>query len=92
MLITQALGTQIDLFCFSIENDGSSLNIRHPAPPGMLFRMAYPMAEVCRFATDIAFCSQVANSFSINRLDNRSRIIPQLRDCKKEMDEASSFL
>jgi hypothetical protein len=67
MLITQALGTQTNLFWLSIDNDGSPLDIRHPAPPGMLFRMAYPMAEMCRFATDIAFCSQIANSFSLNR-------------------------
>lgn len=66
MLITQALGTQIELFWFTVEDDGSSLNIRHPASPGMLFRMAYPMAEVCRFATDITFCSQIANSFSLS--------------------------
>ncbi|OGN91362.1 MAG: hypothetical protein A2Z75_05035 [Chloroflexi bacterium RBG_13_50_10] len=67
MLTAQALGTQIKLFGFPIQKNGSSLDIRHPAPPGMLLRMAYPMAEVCRFATDIAFCSQIANSFSLSR-------------------------
>ena len=67
MLSAQALGTQIKLFWFPIKKNGSPLDIRQPAPPRMLLRMAYPMAEVCRFATDIAFCSQIANSFSLRR-------------------------
>jgi len=67
MLSAQALGTQIKLFWFPVKKNGSPLYIRQPAPPGMLLRMTYPMAEVCRFATDIAFISQIANSFSESR-------------------------
>jgi hypothetical protein len=67
MLITQALGTQIELLWFTIEDDSSSLDIRHPAPSGMLFRVAYPVAEVGRFATNITFRSQIANSFSLSQ-------------------------
>jgi len=67
MLTAQALCTQIKLFWFSIEKNGRALNIRHPASPGMLLRVAYPMAEVCRFATNIAFCSQIDNSFYLSR-------------------------
>jgi hypothetical protein len=67
MLSAQALGTQIKLFWFPIKKNRGPLDIWQPAPPRMLLRMAYPMAEVCRFATDIAFCSQIANSFSLSR-------------------------
>jgi len=67
MLTAQALGTQIKLFWFPIKKNRGPLDIRQPAPPGMLLRMAYPMAEVCLFVTDIAFCSQIANSFSESR-------------------------
>jgi hypothetical protein len=67
MLTAQALGTQIKLFWFPIKKNRGSLNIGQPASPGMLLRMAYPMAEVCLFVTDIAFCSQIANSFSESR-------------------------
>jgi len=60
--------------------------------------MAYLIAEGCRLATEVAFCSQTINSFLQMRLfsyptgigakqvtlDNRSRIIPQFADYKKE--------
>jgi len=62
MLTAQAAGTQIKLFWFSINHDSSCLNIRQPASSGMLFGVAYPVTEVCCFATDIAFCSQMVNS------------------------------
>jgi hypothetical protein len=55
MLAAQAAGTQIKLFLFPFEHNGSWLDVGQPASSGMLLRMAYPMAEVCRFATDIAF-------------------------------------
>jgi hypothetical protein len=64
MLTAQAAGTQIKLFWFSINNDSGFLNIRQPASSGMLFGVAYPVTEVCCFATDIAFCSQMVNSLS----------------------------
>ena len=67
MLTAQALGTQIKLVWFPIKKNRGPLDIRQPASPGMLLRMAYPMAEVCLFATDITFCSQIANSFSESR-------------------------
>jgi hypothetical protein len=64
MLTAQAAGTHIKLFRFPIKHNCSWLDIGQPASSGMLLRMAYPMAEVYRFATDIAFCSQIVNSFS----------------------------
>ncbi len=64
MLSAQAAGTQIKLLRFSINHDSGCLNIRQPASSGMLFRMAYPITEVCCFAADIAFCSQMVNSLS----------------------------
>jgi hypothetical protein len=63
MLTAQAAGTQIELFRFPIKHNRSWLNIRQPASSGMLFRVAYPMTEVCCFATDVAFRSQMVNSF-----------------------------
>ncbi len=64
MLTAQAAGTQINLLRFPVNHNSGWLDIGQPAPSGMLLRMAYPMAEVCRFATDIAFCSQIVSSFS----------------------------
>jgi hypothetical protein len=66
MLTAQAAGTQIDSFWFPIKYNRSWLDIGQPASSGMLFRVAYPVAEVCCFATDVAFCSQIVNSFSTN--------------------------
>jgi hypothetical protein len=66
MLTAQAAGTQIKLLWFSIKHNSGWLNIRQPASSGMLFRVAYPMTEVYCFATDIAFCSQMVNSFFTN--------------------------
>jgi len=87
MLTAQATSTQIKLFLFSINHYRSWLNIRQPASSGMLFRVAYPMTEVYCFATYIALCSQMIDSFFANlqvALDNRSRIIPQFADYTKE--------
>jgi hypothetical protein len=67
MLTTQARCTQIKLFRLPADNNGSPLNIGQPAAPGVLLGMANPMAEMCSFATDIAFCSQIANSLYPNR-------------------------
>jgi hypothetical protein len=64
MLTAQAAGAQINLLRFSINHNSGCLNIRQPASSGMLFRVAYPVTEVGCFATDIAFCSQMVNSFS----------------------------
>jgi hypothetical protein len=64
MLTAQAASTQINLFRFSINHDSSRLNIRQPAPFGVLFRVAYPVTGVCCLATDIAFRSQMINSLS----------------------------
>jgi hypothetical protein len=64
MLAAQAASAQVNLLRFPIKHNSGWLDIGKPAPSGMLLRMAYPMAEVCRFATDIAFCSQIVNSFS----------------------------
>jgi hypothetical protein len=66
MLTAQAAGTQIEPFGFPIKHNRSWLNIRQPASSGMLFRVAYPMTEVCCFAADVAFRSQMVNSFSIS--------------------------
>jgi hypothetical protein len=68
MLTAQAAGTQIKLFRFPIKHNSSWLNIRQPASSGVLFRVAYPVTEVCCFATDIAFCSQVVNSLFTNEI------------------------
>ena len=66
MLSAHTLSAKVNLFRFSINNDGSTLDVRQPAPSGMLFRVTYPVAEVYSFATDIAFISQIANSFYLN--------------------------
>jgi len=66
MLTAQTAGTQINLLRLPVNYNSGWLDIGQPASPGMLLRMAYPMAEMCRFATDIAFCSQIVNSFSTN--------------------------
>jgi hypothetical protein len=66
MLSPHAPSAEINLFRFSIDNNSSALDIRKPAPSGMLFRVTYPVAEVYSFATDIAFISQIANSFYLN--------------------------
>jgi hypothetical protein len=66
MLTAQAAGTQVKLFLFTVKHNCSGLDIGQPASSGMLLRMAYPMAKVYRFATDIAFCSQTVNSFFTN--------------------------
>ncbi len=67
MLTAQTAGTQIEPFLFSIKDNSRWLNIRKPASSGMLLRMAYPMAEVYCFATYIASCRQIVNSFSASR-------------------------
>ena len=64
MLTAQAAGAQINSFRFPVKYNCSWLDVGQPAPSGMLFGMAYPVAEVYRFATDVAFCSQIVNSFS----------------------------
>jgi hypothetical protein len=64
MLSAQAAGTQVKLLRFSFDHNSGWLNIRQPASSCMLFGVAYPITEVCCFATDIAFCSQMVNSFS----------------------------
>jgi hypothetical protein len=66
MSVAQAAGTQIKLFRFSVEHNSSWLDIRQPASSGMLFRVAYPITEVYCFATYIAFCSQMVDSFFAN--------------------------
>ncbi|OGO60038.1 MAG: hypothetical protein A2Z36_01090 [Chloroflexi bacterium RBG_19FT_COMBO_48_23] len=66
MLTAQTASTQIKLLRFPVKHNSGCLDIGKPAPPSMLLRMAYPMAEVCRFATDFAFCSQIVNSFSVD--------------------------
>jgi hypothetical protein len=66
MLTAQAAGTQVKLLRFSIKHNSSWLNVRQPASSGMLFRVAYPVTEVSCLATDIAFRSQMVNSFSIS--------------------------
>ena len=66
MFTAHALSAQVDLFRFSVDNDGGALDVRQPAPSGMLFRVTHPVAEVYTLATDIAFISQIANSFYLN--------------------------
>ena len=87
MLTAQTAGTQIKPLWLPTNHNRSWLNIRQPASSGMLFRVAYPMTEVYCFATYIALCSQMIDSFFANlqvALDNRSRIIPQFADYTKE--------
>jgi hypothetical protein len=68
MLTAQTAGTQIKLLRFSIKHNSSWLNIRQPASSGVLFRVAYPVTEMCCFAADIAFCSQMVDSFFTNEI------------------------
>ena len=64
MLTAQAAGTQVKPFRLPIKNDRGWLYIGQPAPSGMLLRVAYSVTEVYCLATDIAFSSQIVNSFS----------------------------
>jgi len=51
VLRAQASGTQVEAYLFALFYQGSRMDIRHPAPFGMPFRMADIMAEPGRFAT-----------------------------------------
>ncbi len=46
MLGAQASGTQVEAYSFALFYQGSRMDIRHPAPFGMPFRMADIMAEL----------------------------------------------
>ncbi len=46
MLIAQASGAQVKSFWLAIYNDGSRVNIGHPATVGVAFRMADIMTEL----------------------------------------------
>ena len=55
MLGAQASGTQVEAYLFALFYQGSRMDIRHPAPFGVPFRVADIMAEPGRFATQITF-------------------------------------
>ena len=63
MPAAQAARAQFNLLRFSVNLNRGSLDGGKPAPFSVLLGMAYPMANVYRFATDIAFISQIVNSF-----------------------------
>ena len=46
MLSTQASGAQVESFLFAIYNNSDRVNIRHPAPIGVAFRVADIMTEL----------------------------------------------
>jgi len=46
VLIAQASGAQVKSFWMAIYNDGSWVNIGHPATVGVAFRMADIMTEL----------------------------------------------
>ena len=94
----QAASAQVKLLRFTINLDSRWLDIGKPASSGMLLGMAYPMAKVYRFATHIAFCSQIVNSFSTNECVNYPDVLTtgvelyhNLQIIKRRRDEANSF-
>jgi hypothetical protein len=57
-----AAGAQVKANRNPIDIEGSGLNIGHPGAPGVLFGVAYPIAETQRFFTKITFDSQFRTS------------------------------
>jgi hypothetical protein len=53
-----AAGAKVETNCNPIDGECRSLNIGEPGSPGMLFGLAYPIAEPQRFSTNITFDSQ----------------------------------
>lgn len=58
-----APGTQVEPDGGPVDVKGRWLNIGKPCSPGMLFRVADPVAETQRFPADITFDSQFITSF-----------------------------
>ncbi len=46
MLSAQASGAQVKSFWLTIYNDSNRVNIRHPAPFGVAFRVAHIVTEL----------------------------------------------
>jgi hypothetical protein len=57
-----APGTQVNANGHTFDIKRNRLNIRKPLSPGMLFRMADPVAETQGFSTHITFDSQFKTS------------------------------
>lgn len=55
-------GTQINTNGHAFDFKCRRLNIWKPGPPGMLLRMAYPVAEAQSFSTHITFDCQFLTS------------------------------
>jgi hypothetical protein len=58
MFGAQTAGTEVKPLGFSISFSGDRLYVRHPAPPGMLLGMAYLVAPVGCFSTQITLSCQ----------------------------------
>jgi hypothetical protein len=58
-----APGTQVEPDGGPVDVECSGLDVGKPCPPGMLFRVADPVAEPQRFSADITFDSQFITSF-----------------------------
>jgi hypothetical protein len=54
MLAAQASGAQIEPFWLTVYQNGSRMNIRHPAAVGMPLGMTYIMTELGCFPTQFA--------------------------------------
>jgi len=63
MLAAQATGTQIEPFRFTIDNNRGWLNVGQPTSFSMLLGVAYLIAKADCFAAEVAFSSQIVNSF-----------------------------
>lgn len=59
MLGTQTTCTQVKARGFAIDHSGNGLYIGQPAASAMLFRMAYLIAKVGCFPTEITFVCQI---------------------------------
>ena len=50
ILTPQASGAQVETFLFTIDGEGSGVNVGYPAPVGVALRVADIMAELGRFS------------------------------------------
>ena len=63
MLSSHTSSTQVNPFRFTVNGDGSWLDVRQPASVRMPLRVAYVMSILNPFATEVTSSSQFLNSF-----------------------------
>lgn len=91
MLSAQTSCAQIESSAFPVDVHGDWLDVREPAPSGVLHRVAHSIAEMACLPTEIALRSQVFDSFLdwyrqpsyvnsfVFSLDDNVKMIPQFR-------------